>query len=154
IGYALAAEDPTVRLASALARLGASSVPADVALHKRIFPNSFQIDLNAIPLSLFGPQVVRDGFRLRAPLVRASLDDGGRPTERLRPELIDKVFESMNRADDVAFRYSFLDASTGRELQNGLINNVAGLGIANGDRPFKSLARPMIFLPRSAIRVV
>ena len=52
------------------------------------------------------------------------------------------------------FRYTLFDGGTGRELQNGLINNIAGLGIANGDRPFKRLARPMIFYPRSSIRVV
>ena len=45
------------------------------------------------------------------------------------------------------------DGGTGRELQNGLIHNIAGLGIANGDRPFKRFARPMVFFPRSTIRV-
>ncbi len=38
-------------------------------------------------------------------------------------------------------------------MQNQPINNIAGLGIANGERPFKKLARPMLFLPRSTIRV-
>jgi len=38
-------------------------------------------------------------------------------------------------------------------LQNLPINNIAGLGIANGKRPFKHLARPMVFQPRSTIRV-
>jgi hypothetical protein len=46
-----------------------------------------------------------------------------------------------------------VDTGTGRELQNQSLNNVAGLGIANGDRPFKRLIRPMIFHPRSTIRV-
>jgi len=82
------------------------------------------------------------------------LQDGGGLTTRLPVELVDKIFEPLNRADDVSFRYTIFDVSTGRELQNGLINNVAGLGIANGDRPFKKFARPMIFYPRSAIRVM
>ena len=64
------------------------------------------------------------------------------------------MFESLNRADDVSFRYTLFDGGTGRELQNGLIHNIAGLGIANGDRPFKRFARPMIFYPRSTIRVL
>ena len=34
---------------------------------------------------------------------------------------------------------------TRRGLQNQPLHNIAGLGIANGDRPFKRLARPMIF---------
>jgi hypothetical protein len=53
----------------------------------------------------------------------------------------------------VSFRYAIFDSGTGRELQNKPIHNIAGLGIANGDRPFKKFARPMIFLPRSTIRV-
>jgi hypothetical protein len=53
----------------------------------------------------------------------------------------------------VAFRYGIVDTGTGRELQNQRLFNVAGLGIADGDRPFKKLARPMIFLPRSTIRI-
>ena len=63
------------------------------------------------------------------------------------------MFERLNRPDDVSFRYSIFDTGTGRELQNQPINNIAGLGIANGDRPFKRLARPMLFQPRSTIRV-
>ena len=68
-------------------------------------------------------------------------------------ELLNSVFERLNRPEDVLFRYALFDTGTGRELQNQRLNNVAGLGIADGDRPFKRLARPMIFLPRSAIRV-
>ena len=68
-------------------------------------------------------------------------------------ELVSSLFERLNRPGDLSFRYSILDTGTGRELQNQPINNVAGLGIANGDRPFKRLARPMLFLPRSTLRV-
>jgi hypothetical protein len=45
------------------------------------------------------------------------------------------------------------DAGTGRDWQNRPINNIAGLGIANGQRPFKKFARPMVFPPRSTVRV-
>ncbi|HEU0253024.1 MAG TPA: hypothetical protein VFR12_08300, partial [Pyrinomonadaceae bacterium] len=68
-------------------------------------------------------------------------------------DALDRLFERLNRAEDVSFRYSIFDTGTGRELQNQPINNIAGLGIANGNRPFKVLARPMRFLPRSTIRV-
>jgi hypothetical protein len=59
----------------------------------------------------------------------------------------------LNRPDDVRFLYAFSDSGTGRDLQNQRVHNVAGLGIANGDRPFKVLHKPMAFLPRSTIRV-
>jgi hypothetical protein len=38
-------------------------------------------------------------------------------------------------------------------MQNRFVHNIAGLGIANGDRPFRVLHQPMMFLPRSTIRV-
>jgi hypothetical protein len=57
---------------------------------------------------------------------------------------------SNDRAID--FKYSIVDSSTGRELQNSPIHNIAGLGEPNGERPFRPLAKPMIFMPRSTIR--
>lgn len=56
-------------------------------------------------------------------------------------------------AEEVSFRYSIDVVSTGRELQNKEIHNIAGLGIANGDRPFRPFAKPMMFEPRSSIRI-
>lgn len=53
----------------------------------------------------------------------------------------------------IDFKYSIVDSATGRELQNQPIHNIAGLGKADGDRPFRPLAKPMLFLPRSTIRI-
>jgi hypothetical protein len=53
----------------------------------------------------------------------------------------------------IDFRYSITDSGTGRELQNLAIHKIAGLGKADGDRPFRPLAKPMLFLPRSTIRI-
>jgi hypothetical protein len=58
---------------------------------------------------------------------------------------------SNERAID--FKYSIIDSGSGRELQNKPIHNVAGLGEPNGIRPFRPLAKPMVFLPRSTIRI-
>ena len=54
----------------------------------------------------------------------------------------------------VDFLYSIIDSGTGRELQNRLNHNVAGLGSPDGRRPFRPMAKPMLFQPRSTIRVV
>jgi hypothetical protein len=62
-----------------------------------------------------------------------------------------KSLPSNNRAID--FKYSIVDSSTGRELQNRPIHNIAGLGEPNGERPFRPLAKPMLFMPRSTIRL-
>lgn len=52
----------------------------------------------------------------------------------------------------IDFKYSIVDSATGRELQNRPIHNIAGLGDATGERPFRMLAKPMVFAPRSTIR--
>jgi hypothetical protein len=54
----------------------------------------------------------------------------------------------------VDFRYNIIDSATGRELQNRSIHNIAGLGEPNGERPFRPFAKPVIFQPRSTIRIV
>ncbi len=53
----------------------------------------------------------------------------------------------------IDLKYSIVDSGTGRELQNQPIHNIAGLGESSGDRPFRPLAKPMLFLPRSTIRI-
>src|SRR6478752_2505907 len=49
----------------------------------------------------------------------------------------------------IDFKYSIVDSGSGRELQNRSIHNIAGLGEATGRRPFRPLAKPMLFMPRS-----
>jgi hypothetical protein len=147
LGYALQADIAPLKLSAAIERL-------DPGTRAGIVNGNGEIDLAALPLSLFGAQAVEDGFRIRPSLLRVALQDGGTLSATVASEFVDKVFESLNRADDVSFRYTVFDGGTGRELQNGLVNNIAGLGIANGDRPFKRFARPMIFYPRSTIRVL
>jgi hypothetical protein len=58
---------------------------------------------------------------------------------------------SNNRAID--FKYSIVDSGSGRELQNRPIHNIAGLGEPNGERPFRVFAKPMVFMPRSTVRI-
>ena len=60
------------------------------------------------------------------------------------------VTPSNDRAID--FKYSIVDSGSGRELQNRPIHNIAGLGEPNGERPFRALAKPMVFMPRSTVR--
>jgi hypothetical protein len=109
--------------------------------------------LSQLPLSSFPQDKLRDGVRMRADFLRLAFA-GGKLSDEVRVSLAGKIFESLNRPENVSFRYSIFDSGTGRELQNQPVHNIAGLGIANGDRPFKKFARPMIFLPRSAIRVI
>src|SRR5689334_8133373 len=85
--------------------------------------------------------------------MRLAVSNAGTLNPSLPLALINSIFESLNRPEAVSFRYNILDSGTGRELQNEPIQNIAGLGIANGERPFKKLARPLNLEPRSTIRI-
>jgi hypothetical protein len=55
--------------------------------------------------------------------------------------------------EDVQFLYAIFDEGTGREFQSDPILSTAGLGISNGERPFRYFARPIEFRPQSTIRM-
>jgi hypothetical protein len=67
--------------------------------------------------------------------------------------LVDRLTSPPLPPRDIDFKYSIVDSGTGRELQNLPILNLAGLGSADGQRPFRSFPKPMSFLPRSTIRI-
>jgi hypothetical protein len=131
IGYGLAVESLDVSISP----LPAASFP-----------------LGDLTLGRFPTSALQEGIRIRPSFLRIAFGGGSLATIE-QPDLFNRMFERLNRPEDVSFRYSIFDSGTGRELQNQPINNIAGLGIANGERPFKKLARPMLFLPRSTIRV-
>ena len=110
-------------------------------------------NLGLIPLSKFPVSALLEGIRIKPNFVRIAFGNDGALNQNISIGVLDNLFERLNRPDDVSFRYSIFDTGTGRELQNQPIHNIAGLGIANGDRPFKQLAKPMRLLPRSTIRV-
>ena len=137
IGYGLAVENLDVQVA-----------PPPPPLP----PLTFPFNLGILRLDQFPTSALQDGIRIRPNFLNVAVSGASLGTVN-RLDLLNRMFERLNRPEDVSFRYSVFDSGTGRELQNQPINNVAGLGIANGDRPFKRLARPMVFLPRSTIRV-
>lgn len=80
------------------------------------------------------------------------------PTPEPFPSPRDQLVKSLTecllvRLCGIDFKYSIIDSGTGRELQNQPIHNIAGLGKSDGDRPFRPLAKPMLFMPRSTIRI-
>jgi hypothetical protein len=140
IGYGLAAENRGVTL-------NKDAISTSTSGSREVF-NLADLKLLAFPSS-----ALLDGVRLRPDFLRVASDGNGNLANQLPIDLADVIFERLNRPEDVSFRYAMFDSGMGRELQNRPLNNIAGLGIANGDRPFKKLARPMSFLPRSTIRV-
>lgn len=111
------------------------------------------VDLASLPLRLLPPSAWLDGFRLKPDMIRLALADNGRLADALPADLAGQIFERLNKVEDVSFRYMLFDGGRGREMQNRPLHNIAGLGIATGDRPFKRLARAAIFLPRSTLRI-
>ncbi|MCI0393235.1 MAG: hypothetical protein MOB07_31285 [Acidobacteria bacterium] len=92
------------------------------------------------------------GFRLNPNF--ASLITADAPLDQLAPGTLERIFETgCVAAEEVSFLYSLDVTGTGREYQNKAIHNIAGLGIANGDRPFRPFAKPVMFEPRSFIRI-
>lgn len=110
------------------------------------------VDLGKFALKNFPHEILFEGIRIHPLRVRFAYGCDGN-LARVPREMLGRLFQSANRAEEVRFRFTITDSATGRELQNQPNYNVAGLGIANGDRPFKVLHRPMTFLPRSTIRI-
>ena len=70
------------------------------------------------------------------------------------PRAFKALAESMLLwAGGVQFLYSIVDSGSGRELQNKAVHSIAGLGSAEGHRPFRPFARPVPFVPRATIRI-
>ncbi len=141
IGYSLDVADTSVQIGLASAQnLPAAETEPDP-------------DLRLITLKDIEPvQTLLDGMRIHPLRVRFAFTSDGR-LSHVPKDMLGRMFQSLNLPEAVRFVYSIADAGTGRDLQNRPIFNVAGLGIANGDRPFRILHRPMMFLPRSTIRV-
>ena len=92
------------------------------------------------------------GFRLNPNFTALITADP--PLDQQANGTLGRAFETgAVAAEEASFRYSIDVVSTGRELQNKEIHNIAGLGVANGDRPFRPFAKPMMFEPRSSIRI-
>ena len=92
--------------------------------------------------------VLRSGFRLSPEVARLPL------AANLSTQLLSQAFEAIGApADQIQFTYALFDDGSGREFQSDPILNTAGLGTANGERPFRHLATPIRFEPLAVIRM-
>jgi hypothetical protein len=132
VGYGLATGDPDV-----------------IVTVENVAP----VNLGQLQLSAFPLDALRDGIRIRPDLHRIVFQNNGVLANALPVEMVDRVFERINRPEDVSFTYSVFDSGTGHDLQNIDLHNIAGLGIATGERPFKQLAVPLRLQPRTTMRI-
>lgn len=97
-------------------------------------------------------EVLENGIKVNPEFIeRVLLGDG---TEPLEEKILEELFQAVAAPpEQIQFKYAIFDDGSGREFQSEPILNIAGLGISNGDRPFRYFAKPITFAPRSAIRM-
>jgi hypothetical protein len=100
-----------------------------------------------------GPEAVfKNGFKLNPDVAEFALLKGGQVP--LDPSFLKNLFQVVAAPpENIQFLYAIFDEGSGREFQSDPILNIAGLGISNGDRPFRYFAQPITFAPQSTIRM-
>ena len=109
----------------------------------------------SVPTLPLGPRtatVLRDGIRLNPAFVEQILTAFG--GSAFDPKILAEAFQTVAAPPDrIQFKYALFDDGTGREFQSEPILNTAGLGSADGKRPFRYFARPIEFAPHARIRM-
>jgi hypothetical protein len=100
-----------------------------------------------------GPEAVfKNGIKLNSAVAELALQNrGGQP---LSDDVLARLFQVVGSPPElIQFKYAIFDEGSGREFQSEPILNIAGLGSASGERPFRYFAQPVTFRPRSTIRM-
>lgn len=96
---------------------------------------------------------LRTGVRLNpkfANVVLAAIESGTDIDARIASQMFEVIGPPP---EEIQFLYALFDEGTGREFQSEPILNTAGLGTSDGDRPFRYFPKPIVFRPRSTIRL-
>jgi hypothetical protein len=132
--------------------IGYSLDARDTEVKVELDPQTTNVPLGSMSLTQISPvQALFDGIRIDPAKLQLAFTGVGLAT--LPSATAQRILQRLNLPADVRFFYSILDSGTGREIQSQPVHNIAGLGIANGDRPFRILPKPLTFLPRSIVRV-
>jgi hypothetical protein len=99
-----------------------------------------------------GPEaVLKNGFKLNPDVAEFALALQGK---NIPSSVMQNLFQVVGAPpENIQFLYAIFDEGSGREFQSEPILNIAGLGISNGDRPFRYFAQPITFAPQSTIRL-
>ena len=96
--------------------------------------------------------MLSNGIKLNPQFAERILLGGG--SASLEGKILEELFQVVAPpVEQIQFLYAIFDEGSGREFQSEPILNIAGLGISNGDRPFRYFAQPITFAPRSTIRL-
>jgi hypothetical protein len=103
---------------------------------------------NAPPLEL----ALRNGIKLNPSFATLALQGEGKA--RIDPTAFSQLFQVAGPPpEDVQFLYALFDEGSGREFQSTPLLSIAGLGAADGKRPFRYFAQPIQFAPLATIRM-
>jgi len=104
---------------------------------------------------LGGPKALTRGVRLNLNVAASLLATYDPAAPRgLTEAAVGELFELAEEPpEQVPFLYRFVDEGTGREFQNEPVLSTAGLGSADGGRPFRRFAFPIRFEKRTVIRM-
>jgi hypothetical protein len=94
---------------------------------------------------------LRTGIRINPEIAERLLL--GPSTLPISSDELSRLFELAGTPGDVQFLYALTDEGSGREFQSEPILSTAGLGSADGDRPFRQFPMPIRFEPNSSIRM-
>ncbi len=95
--------------------------------------------------------VFKNGLKLNPNVAQLALQAN---SSVLSPDVLNRLFQVVGSPSElIQFKYAIFDEGSGREFQSEPILNIAGLGSANGERPFRYFAQPITFRPRSTIRM-
>lgn len=96
--------------------------------------------------------VFKNGIKLNPDIAEFALQNGG--SIPLDASALASLFQAVAAPpENIQFLYAIFDEGSGREFQSEPILNIAGLGISNGDRPFRYFGKPIAFAPQSTIRM-
>lgn len=106
-----------------------------------------------VDVSPAGERVLIQGIQINPalmPHLLHALQDNSQLTAGEFTELFQAVEPPPDR---VQFLYALYDKGTGRSFQSEPLLSTSGLGISDGDRPFRYFATPIVFAPRSTIQL-
>src|SRR5262245_60605079 len=126
-------------------------------------PQGNTVQLGKITLKHLPASAVIEGFRVNPRFVDQVFEFSSTSNGVPRALATDPVpagsvrngsyFQRVKPPSEIQFLFSMLDSGTGRELQDEPVHNLASLGKSNGERPFRLLAQPITFLPRTTMRL-
>ena len=153
IGYGVLPEFSAVSFGPTLTEvIGAAAVAANPNATCSLADITVAMVLTAARRAVPGAAETGLQLRLNPAVARAALAAGG--TAGISGQTLGRLFQIDDApATGVPFLYALFDEATGRAFQSEPVLSLAGLGSADGDRPFRTFPSPITFGPRSTLRL-